>query len=237
MLPDPPSERGIVYPKDPSIVLDDVIVRPASAPPPPAAAAPAAPAASAADLMEVDDALVLPAVPLNQQRKEAIRAKQAGGEAGAGSGGAAGAMPRAADADSAASIAEALHAANLDGRSAPASGIRAAPSPGSQGGGGAWLAAVFGKQGRRPEAGDAGGLLAAGPPSAGSYLQHHLRQQQQQQQQLPLSMPAGDGGSKAATLSGGGRPVFNLTASSGTAAGLGDHLTPVDMRPSVTVRG
>eukprot|EP00887_Chlorella_sp_A99_P003451 scaffold7.g3451.t1 len=48
LLPDPPQLRGIVYERDPSLVLDDEIVRPPSAPPSPAIIKPASPRRSAA---------------------------------------------------------------------------------------------------------------------------------------------------------------------------------------------
>lgn len=80
------------------MVLDNVILRPSSTPPslspaarplaPPAAAAAAVAAPIAVADMEVDGPALLSAVPLNQQRKEAIRAKQASGVIGLGSGGA-----------------------------------------------------------------------------------------------------------------------------------------------------
>lgn len=230
--------RHVAYPKDPLVVLNDGILRlPPASPaaraatalvPPPIAAAAAA--AADADLMEVvEEAQLLPEVPLNQQRKEAIRAKQAGGITGVARSTGDSAHPAPTSAEG---IAAALQAASLDGRSVPVpvpGSIRAAPTSGAPRASSAqWLASMFGKQARRPEAGDAGGLLAAGHP-APSYLQHHL-----QRQQPPP--PSTDSSSKAA-LGGSGRPTFHLTASSGSAAGVGDHLTPVDMRPSVTVRG
>lgn len=225
LLPDPPSTRGVVYSRDPSIVLDDAILRPPSAPSSPskptplgvAAAAPVAGGAAGVDglaEMEVDgdEAQVLPAVPMNQQRKDAIRAKATTG----GSGGGSVASPGAA-----AGLAAALQAASLQpltavkeaqgSGAAPAPGIRAVPAAGGQQRLD-WLSSVFGKDSGKSAASGGGGasqdMLGTAPVA-----------------------PAG----KAAAGSGG--TTINLTATAVGGQWAGSGVERVDMRPSsVTVR-
>lgn len=297
LLPDPPSMRGVVYPRDPSIVLDDVIVRPSSA----STAAPAVPlqpcsassragtspapptslsaragggssvAASAAagplpggdiDDMEIDEVSLLPTVPVNQQRKEAIRAAKQ--QVGAGNGTAAIGGPAVAGA--AASLAAALQAAGLQPHTAAVAAAAAAPaaipaplSPAERQRD--WLSSVFGKSlsrgAQRGEAPPASSIAAAHAAALShrqqqqqdqerqaSYLQRYVQHQQQHQSQHHQEHKdggiAGKGGNK------GG--VICLTASSGaTASIIGTPYDPadgggdaqlVDMRPSkLTVRG
>lgn len=160
LLPDPPSLRGITYARDPAIVLDDVILRPPSAPSSPAKAAPLGMAAAAAaggaaaggvTDMEVDggEAPTLPAVPLNQQRKEAIRAKSASGGGGGGTpsalvvGGLAAAL-QAASLQPLAAVREAKGSGAAPAPAAAPASIRAAPASGGQQQLD-WLSNVFGK--------------------------------------------------------------------------------------------
>lgn len=227
LLPDPPSSRGVVYSKDPSVVLDDAILRPPSAPSSPPKVAPLGAAGSAAaggsggDAggradMEVDgdEAPVLPVVPMNQQRKDAIRAKSAGSGSAAG-----GSTPGAVVAGS---LTAALQAASLQpltavkeaqgsGAAAAASGTRAAPAAGGQQRLD-WLSSVFGK--------DAGKNASGGGAGAG--------------QDLRAASPAATAGKAAA---GGSGTTINLTATAVGAQWASGGVERVDMRPSsVTVR-
>ena len=219
LLPDPPSLRGVVYPRDPSVLLDDVILRPSSAPPSPtkpaplAASAAAAATTSAASDMDIEEAPRLHPVPLNQQRKDAIRAKQ---------GGAVAPPPLAVPAGiiaalQTASLQEVVEKGQQAGQAAGAAGQGGDPA-----GGGSTAAAH--------------GQAAAGKSSPADgqqgYLQQYVQQQQQQREvDAPLSKPAGSSGV------GVGKAIF-LTATS--ARGLGqprDDAPPgdtqqLDMRPS-----
>ncbi|PRW34077.1 MAP kinase phosphatase 6 [Chlorella sorokiniana] len=218
LLPDPPSMRGVVYSKDPSVVLDDVILRPPSAPSSPPKAAPlgvvcAAAGSGGADAggradMEVDgdEAPVLPTVPMNQQRKEAIRAKSAGGSAG-GSAPAtvvAGGQAAALQAASLQPLTAVKEAQGSGAAAAPS--IRAAPAAGGQQRLD-WLSSVFGK--------DADKKAAGGGGSAGQDL-------------LGASLAASAG--KAAA--GGSGTTINLTATAVGAQWASGGVERVDMRPN-----
>lgn len=225
LLPDPPSMRGVVYSKDPSIVLDDTILRPPSAPSSPAKPAPlgaavGAAAGSGADAggladMQVDgdEAPVLPAVPMNQQRKDAIRAKSAGSSGGTASGAvSAGGLAAALQAASLSPLSAVKEAQGSGAAAAAPPGIRAAPAAGGQQRLD-WLSSVFGKDADKKAGG--GGAGNGSPDLLGA-------------------SPAASAGKAAA---GGSGPTINLTA---TAAGAqwvsGGGVERVDMRPNtVTV--
>lgn len=254
LLPDPPSMRGVVYPRDSSVILDDVILRPssaASAKPAAAAPAPTAPvpvppsrgsaggaAAAAAALsdgvavLQLDDVPAMSHVPVNQQRKEAIRAAKASGS-----------PPASPPSAAATALSTALHGAGLQPHTAAAAAAAAIPAsrpPADRQRD--WLASVFGKAAAQPGVGaDAARRVPTSVPQQSpgqhaGYLkawqqQHsHLHQQQQEQQ-------AGAGKLSAGT------PVF-LTATAGSAAGAPAPLygagadlhaasEPVDLRPSL----
>ena len=279
LLPDPPSVRGVLHPRDPSIVLDAAILRPGSpapvasaqarapvssplpaqvaVPTPPAQRPSSRAAPSAAEVAaklaetEIDDAPALPSVPVNQQRKQAIRAAKQAGSGGLAA--ALGGMGRAAGS----ALSSALQAGSLQARPAAATAgqpdeastaaIPASPSPAEQQRD--WLQSVFGKSLMRH--GQPGGTVSsasgasaavAQPPRSSSAVDtsHHLRQsgylEQYVQQQQRLSGSAGKQGS--------GAPTIFLTATSGSAAADGgvsvqpaDACAPLeaqrlDMRPS-----
>ncbi|EFN57179.1 hypothetical protein CHLNCDRAFT_143577 [Chlorella variabilis] len=286
LLPDPPSLRGVVYPRDPSLVLDDgAIVRPPSAAAAlaavkvaasgsassrqgsvhgvgaggagaagagPAAAGLAACGVAAGVDMEVEEGQVLPPVPINQQRKDAIKAKQGGG--GGGGGGAPSAATGAPA--SASGLTQALQAASLDAREAEEAAGGPAPAPGSSQRTD-WLQSVFDKGQSKLAALRAGGgsipathSKPAPPPSdamvqqqqqqqEGGYLKQYMEQQQQLAAAAPGSAPPKPGAGKAAGA--GGQPVIAITASSrglppGVALFEEEDSQAVDMRPSkVTV--
>jgi hypothetical protein len=173
--------------------------------------------------MEVEEAPHLHPVPLNQQRKDAIRAKQGGAMAAPPLGMPAGIIA----ALQAASLLEAVEKGQQAGQTAGAAGQWCAPA------GSGSIAAAHGQ-------------AAAGKGSPADaqqgYRQQYVQQQQQQQQQpgmdAPPSKPAG-----SSSVGGSGKAIF-LTASS--ARGLGqpfDDAAPgdtqqLDMRPSkLTVGG
>ena len=225
LLPDPHSVRGVAYAKDPALVLDGAILRPPSVPPSPTrpastatAAAPAVVLAASACQglagMEVDEPGDLPAIPLNQQRKDAIRAKQAASAHGGGG---------AAEGLTADGLAAALQAASLQ-----TPGIPSAPGQ-QQRSQADWLQSVFDKGVQQPGAPPTG---AAGIPAG----PHPSFLQRQVQQHLSSALPPGIPSGKTA---GSGGNAIHLTASAGGAVWRGEgegDVQRVDLRPNaVTV--
>lgn len=259
LLPDPPSVRGVQYPRDPTIVLDDRILRPGSPAPamPAAVAAPARSplpvpssavavpmhatqrpgsrmAASAADVaaelaeMEIDDAPALPSVPVNQQRKTAIRAAAQAGAGGLAA--ALGGMGRAAG-SALSSALQARPSAALAGQPGEGNEAAIAASPGPADRQRDWLQSVFGKGlTRHGQHGSGSGVgattgsaLTSGPavePSQQLRQAGYLRQYIQQQQRISGS----DGGKPGS----GAAAIFLMASSSSAADTAGADGQPVD---------
>ncbi|KAI3434891.1 hypothetical protein D9Q98_002945 [Chlorella vulgaris] len=226
-----------------------------------AAAGSKSPASSTAVDMDVDQAPLLPPVPVNQQRKNAIRAKQGAGAtcsggsgtgsgrtilAAAGVGGGCEATESAAQQQQAAGLA---CTADFD----TAAEVAAAPAPAPVGATRIdWLQSVFEKgqsklANLRGAAASGGGIRAAPaaalPPSDSCSQQHS--QHAQQQQACCHASPAKPCTPGSTTASSGPKPVINVHACSAasaawgaasteseSAAGDGCQSVPVDMRPS-----
>lgn len=259
LLPDPASLRNVSYPWDPSLPLDDVIqwpspaAQPSSRPtgteqgapvptcsfaagctrgPALAAAGPAAASASPCSMSEEPDEA--PSLASNQQRKDAILAKQ-GGDSGIGRI-SSHPLPSDATAQAVSAAADALKAASLQPKHTSLTGASHAPACGEGRGMPAPLECQVAPAtcgGRAAQPAD-GAALVGGPPRADGYLAQYV-----QQQGRPCgTQPAGaSGGGK---LAGGGGRAVNLTASSGSAA-WGGVLDPLpgeeppqrmDLRPS-----